>query len=718
MPSQSVIASIPIEYRQLRLLAKCYGIQTAYRDNDRQYHRASPEALVAILRGVGAPVETVDDVPEALRVYRQGIWQRGTEPVIVAWAGQSVAFDLRLPAAHMAGVVFCRLILETGQDQCWEQNLDDLPTAHVTEVEGMTYGRIRLSLPPSLPWGYHRLTIKTAHHQFKTLVIVAPQRAYTPKEARAQRDWGVFLPLYALHAERSWGAGDLTDLRTLAAWVADCGGGIVGTLPILASFLDEPFDPSPYAPVSRLVWNEMYIDVERVPGFDISGAFQTSTVTRALEHERQALRCAPFVDYRRLMACKRQVLESLSERFFTDLSDAHHEALQQFLMANPHVQAYARFRAVGERLRVPWPSWPTSLREGQLEAGDYDESSRRYHVFAQWTIHEQLNDVSRHCDAQDIRLYLDLPLGVHPHGYDVWHKPELFVRDTATGAPPDAFFSEGQNWGFPPLHPQAVRQQQYRYCIDYLRQQMRHTGVLRLDHVMGLHRLFAIPNGFDGTQGVYLRYAAEELYAILSLESHRHRVTLVGENLGTVPPYVNAAMARHCLQRMYVMPFETDPKPTKALHEVPTSSVASLNTHDLFPFAAYCQGLDIAYRCTQGLIDADDADQERRERIATIENLRRFFVHKGLLPEHATAPSMLLRACLTFLSISPAQMVLINLEDLWCETQPQNVPGTQDSFPNWQRKAHYNLEELAQRSEIRDILNAVNVLRRQGNLSC
>lgn len=604
------------------------------------------------------------------------------EPVIVAWDGQPVFLDLRLPAAEIVGTVFCRLTLETGQDQSWEQNLGDLPTAHLTDVEGVAYDRKRLSLPQGLPWGYHRLTLKTAHHSFKTLVIVAPPRAYAPKAAKAQRDWGVFLPLYALHAERSWGAGNLTDLQTFATWVAGWGGGVVGTLPILASFLGKPFDPSPYAPVSRLVWNELYIDVERVPGFDISGAFQTPAATRALDEERQALRGAPLVDYRRLMACKRQVLEELSERFFADLSDDRHAALQQFLISYPHVESYARFRAVGERLRTPWPDWPTALRDGRIEARDYDESNRRYHVFAQWLAHEQLNDLSRHCDAQDIRLYLDLPLGVHPHGYDVWHEPGLFVCGAATGAPPDAIFSGGQNWGFPPLHPQAIRQQKYRYCIDYLRQQMRHTGMLRLDHVMGLHRLFAIPNGFDGSQGVYLRYAAEEWYAILNLESHRHQVTLVGENLGTVPPYVNAAMDRHHLQRMYVMPFETDPEPTKALREAPASSVASLNTHDLFPFAAYCQGLDIAFRCSQGLIDADDADQERRERMATIENLRRFFVYKGLLPEHATAPSMLLRACLAFLSISSAQVVLVNLEDLWCETQPQNVPGMPDGFPN------------------------------------
>ncbi len=542
--------------------------------------------------------------------------------------------------------------METGQERRWEQRLDDLSTTLSANIEGVAYGRKRLPLPKPLPWGYHRLTLNIADHRLQALVIAAPLHAYTSDAAKAEHDWGVFLPLYALHTQHSWGAGDLSDLQTFATWVAERGGGIVGTLPILATFVS---DPSPYAPVSRLVWNEMYVDVERIPGFTANSRPETL----------DARRRAPLVDYQGLMACKRRVIEDLAERFFADPSDARHTALQQFLGSHPHVETYASFRAVGEHLCTPWPHWPTALRDGRIQAGDYDETSRRYHIFAQWMAHEQLNALSRHCTAQKIRLYLDLPLGVHPHGYDVWREPGLFVRDTSTGAPPDALFSGGQNWGFPPLHPQAIRQQEYRYCIDYLRHQMRHTGVLRLDHVMGLHRLFAIPQGFDGSQGVYLRYAAKELYAILSLESHRHQVTLVGENLGTVPPYVNAAMDRHRLQRMYVLPFETEPEPTRALRPAPAACVASLNTHDLFPFAAYCQGLDIAYRRARGFIDPDDADHEHRERMATIDNLRRFFVHKNLLPEHDTSPSMLLRACLAFLSLSPAQIVLINLEDLW-----------------------------------------------------
>ncbi len=605
----------------------------------------------------------------------------------------------------MGASVACQLTLETGHEQHWTLHPDDLPTVYVADVDGVPHGCKRIALPHPLPWGYHRLTLHAAgnrfHHHFETLVIAVPRRAYAPETAKAERDWGVFLPLYALHSQRSWGAGDLTDLQAFATQVAAHGGGIVGILPILPTFLS---DPSPYAPVSRLVWSEMYVDAARIPGFEAASE----------PPDIAALRRAPLVDYAGLMACKRRVLDHLAERFFADPSNPRHTALQQFLAQYPHVEAYAAFRAVGERLGTPWPTWPSALRDGHIQAGDYCESSWRYHIFAQWMAHEQLSTLSRHCAAQDIRLYLDLPLGVHPDGYDVWHAPRLFVRGTATGAPPDALAPQGQNWGFPPLNPQAIRQQAYGYCIAYLRQQMRHTGVLRLDHVMGLHRLFTIPQGFDSIQGVYLRYAAQELYAILSLESHHHQVTLVGENLGTVPPYVNAAMDRHRLQRMYVLPFETDPKPTKALRPAPAACIASLNTHDLFPFAAYCQGLDIAYRRDRGLTDPDDAERERHARTATIDTLHQFFVHKGILPEHDKTPTMLLRACLTFLSLSPAAMVLINLEDLWGETQPQNVPGTQDGFPNWQRKARYPLEEWAQHADICEVLHAINTLRRQG----
>jgi 4-alpha-glucanotransferase len=310
-----------------------------------------------------------------------------------------------------------------------------------------------------------------------------------------------------------------------------------------------------------------------------------------------------------------------------------------------------------------------------------------------------------------VHLYLDLPLGVHTHSYDVWREREAFVLEADGGAPPDGFFTKGQNWGFPPLHPDVIRQQGYRYVLAYLRHQLRHTGLLRIDHVMGLHRLFWVPKGMEAAQGVYVRYATEELYALLNVESHRHEVVLVGENLGTVPAYVNATMARRHLQRLYVVQYALTAETETALPQVLQHTVASMNTHDMPPFAAYAQGLDIDDRQQQTLLSVEEAAEEHQQRQAYLTALRGFLVQQGFLTSLKADTGAVLDACLAFLSASPAALVMLNLEDLWLETQPQNFPGTHTERPNWQSKTRYSLEEIRQLPEVLATLERVRQLR-------
>ena len=577
-------------------------------------------------------------------------------------------------------------------------------------VEGTAYLTKRLPLPGELPLGYHRLTLDTAEQRFEILLIVAPQRAYTFPDDATHREWGAFLPAYALHSERSWGSGDFSDLEALVAWLAELGGGVMATLPLLSTFLDAPFDRSPYAPASRLFWNEFYIDVTRAPGLEACAAAQALLGSAEIRTILADVQQAPFVDYRRQMALKRRVLEALAHWFFST-AVAQQADFQHFVTTHPAVEDYARFRAAGERQRLPWPAWPVPLRDGVLSPADYDEAARRYHLYVQWVAHTQLTTFAERSKAVGVKLYLDLPLGVHADSYDVWRERDIFVRDAATGAPPDTFFTKGQNWGFPPLHPDAIRQQGYRYVIAYIRHQLQHIGLLRIDHVMGLHRLFWIPHGMEARQGVYVHYAAEEFYAIVTLEAHRHQVCIVGENLGTVPAYVNTTMARHHLHRMYVAQYAITLAPHTALQPVTQHVVASLNTHDMPPFAAFWQGLDIADRVALGLLSQEDAHHDQQHRQALLEALQTFLQQQGLLTD--TNMAAVVKAFLAFLSTSPAQIVLVNLEDLWLETQPQNVPGTYNERPNWQRKARHRLEVLRHLPEVLTTLHTVNALRKQ-----
>lgn len=680
----------------LHALAGLYGVQTSYWDAMGRFIEASPESLLAVLRALEAPVETMADIPEALRERRQELAERVLEPVVVAWDGHSRGIDLRL-GSGARGSLACHLDLEGGERRGWVLDVESLPQSG----DGVR----RLTLPEPLPSGYHELRIENGRRPQETLVISAPSRAYSDRRAL----WGVFLPLYALRTDRNWGAGDFTDLEALAEWTAGLGGGVVATLPMLSAFLDEPCEPSPYAPASRLFWNELYLDPRRLPEMEECAATRRLIESPEFLREVEALRSAPRVDYPRLMALKRRVLEELARKFFSRSSERYDE-FDRFVRRKKDLEAYAAFRAVGDRRGETWQSWPERLREGTLAPADFDEEDYRYYLWTQWACEQQIGAMAKEARRRGPGLYLDLPLGAHGSAFDVWRERELFAQGAAAGAPPDAFFTKGQSWGFPPLHPERLREHGYDHLISCLRHHLEHAGLLRIDHIMQLHRLFWIPEGMDASGGVYVNYPAEELWAVMSVESHRHQAMIVGENLGTVPPEVNEAMDRHEILGMYVVQYELQPG-SQGLREPPAKSAASLNTHDMPTFRAFWESRDVDDLQRLGFFTEEQARAERERRAEIRRGMESGLPHDPGRGEEATCHAVLRRR-LEHLAASPARMVLINLEDLWGETEPQNVPGTSAERPNWQRKARLSLEEFSTKPEVLDTLRRVDELRK------
>ncbi|MEW6183338.1 MAG: 4-alpha-glucanotransferase [Bacillota bacterium] len=673
------------EYRLLRHLARLNRVEAGYRDYTNNRRQASPDALLAALRALGMPVDGMVDVPGVLREYKQAMWRRCLNPVVIAWDKEPARLELRLPAAHTDVTVTCRLSPEKGKTRSWNCRLSHLPVLRGAVVEGVGYVIRALTLP-KLPFGYHRFSLALPGRTCETLVIAAPRQACFLPGGNGLI-WGVFSPVYALRSGKSWGAGDLTDLRNLQRWVQTLGGGFVATLPLLSAFLDEPFDPSPYAPVSRLFWNEFYLDVAAIPEIRHCAPAREIIESAPLQADAASLRETADADYRRGMTLKRSVLERLARWHFSG-PPRRQAALERWVSEYPAVQDYARFRAATEQRRAGWPSWPERMRKGVIQEGEYDPEVERYHLFVQWLAYRQFKALSME-KRRGPGLYLDFPLGVHGAGYDVWRERSVFALNASTGAPPDNLFTGGQDWGFPPFHPERLREQGYRYYIDCLRHHFRHAGILRLDHVMGLHHLFWIPSGLPAQEGVYVRYHSEEFYAILALESSRYRTIIVGEDLGTVPRYVRAAMFRHRLLTMYVLPFEfTDDR--KALRPVPARAIASLNTHDMPPFAAFWESLDAESRSA----------------------LFAFLNEKGLLEAPTDDAAAVLKACLFYLAASPAPILMVNLEDLWLERAPQNIPGTGADAPNWRRKVLYALDEFARMPEVSAILREISRLRK------
>jgi 4-alpha-glucanotransferase len=579
----------------------------------------------------------------------------------------------------------------------------------------------------------------------------------------AAREWGVFLPLYALRREEGdLGVGDLSGLEELGRWVGELGGSTVATLPLLAAFLGDgsledrgPFEPSPYAPASRLFWNELWVDPRRLPEFADSAEARRLLDSPGFAAEAARLASGRHVDYRGAYALRRRVLEALAETFFTVAPAARRAELDDLLARRPELADYAAFRAVGEARGESWHAWPEPLRSGEIPDGAVDETARRFHLYAQLAAEGQLAEVGRALAAGDPGrrgggggLYLDLPLGVHSDSYDAWRHRELFATAVSAGAPPDAFFTRGQDWGFHPIHPERSREEGHAHWIAVVRHHLAHAGWLRIDHVMQLHRLWWVPRGLEATDGAYVRYPAEEMTAVLTLESHRARARVVGENLGTVPASVNRALERHGIARMFVLPFEIDRGAAAAgLHRpAGADTVASVGTHDMPTFRAWWAAADVADRVDLGLLDEAGAAEEERRRAAEREVWRRGLARSGhLAPPAAGAASAasdtpdtpdtrdasdirdtrdspddapeVLSAALASLGASDAALVLVNLEDLWGEVEPQNTPGTSSERPNWRRRAALTLAQMRSDRRVTETLARLDRARRRGGAS-
>lgn len=690
----------------LQELARLSGLETEFYDGLGVYRQPPDEIVLKILQSLGAELESVDDAGDALRRHGERVGSLLVQPVIVRWGSSPLLLDLQAPASF-AGHLHLSIDLEEGGHLHFEVHWHDLPVEGEHQTLGGLFQKRRWAIEAEIPFGYHTGHVELGGTQSSFFIFSAPNVAYAGNHE--ERLWGAFIPVYSLHSRRSWGAGDLTDLTEFSNWLADNGGRFIGTLPLFASFLDRPLDPSPYAPVSRLFWNEFYVDPQVAPEWGQSAEARALFDSVDIREEISRLRSSRLVDYRTQMRLKRVILEELARTFF-GTGGRQSEGFQAFLNQSSQVEDYAAFRATHEAHGVPWHQWEARPQSGTLLPGDYDPACFEYHLYAQWLVQQQFNAYRASAKARQLGLYLDLPLGVHPDGYDAWRDRESFAQNVSGGAPPDGFFTGGQNWGFRPLHPERCRHLGYSYFRKTLTCLLQNTDMIRIDHAMSLQRLYWVPFSAEASDGVYVNYSSEELFAILVIESHRKKCVLIGEDLGTVPPNLRERMDRHGVNRMYVGQFESSAYNWPPANPAPTPVVASLNTHDTPSSYAFFRGMDIDQRHAMGLLTAEAREQQKEERLRMVEALQRFFGNEGALEEEETLAS-LLRSWLLFLAKSPARFVQVNLEDLWLEPQPQNVPGTGPEKPNWKLKTRLSIESFIGDQGIADTFRAIDTGR-------
>jgi len=700
----------------LRLLARLCGLELSYRDVFGKRRCPPTAAVIATLRALGIELDGAGDIERALAERRRSRWLSPCEPVSVMRGGAG-ALRLRLARGDADTRLHGEIVTEQGERRPWETSLGELAPLAGGEVDGNAFVVKHVPLPDDLPHGYHHGRFEIAGASLETLIIAAPGASAAPPDAPGASGWGGFLPLYALRSGDDWGVGHYRALASLGRHLAAHGADKVATLPLLPTD-NEAAAPSPYSPLSRLFWNELYLDLSAVPEVTSCASWQSLTGAPEARRRLAELRAADLVRYAEIAALKRSLLGEAAASFFATCDARRRADLDRFVERRPEVDSFARFRALRQAEGRPWNEWPARLRDGDVSDGDIDSDVYRAHLFAQWLAQQQLGEVADELSGLGMSLCLDLPLGVPHDSFDTWRYRDRFVSGASAGAPPDTFFRHGQSWGLSPLHPQRSRERGHDYLRACLRHHLRFAGTLRIDHVMALHRLYWVPDGFAADEGVYVRYPAAELWAIVALEAQRHDAAIVGEDLGTVPSAVRRAMRRHGAQRIFVVQSEVVNDRTPCLPAPAADSSACMNTHDMPTFAAWVRGDDLADLGELGFFDPRIVAEERERRAAARGALTAFLQHGGWLAEVGDATVgppdtyALLRACLRFLADSEATDVLINLEDLWLEERPQNVPGTRHERPNWQRRARYTIDEMMALPQVSEALDEIAARRR------
>ncbi len=539
----------------------------------------------------------------------------------------------------------------------------DRPSVLTTEDGGTVPLEAGEHLPADLDLGYHTLVDKETGDE-RTLVV-SPGTCLLPANAPT---WGWTAQLYAARSRRSWGIGDLGDLARLTAWAGrELGAGLVLINPLHAAVPLVPQDASPYYPSSRRFRNPLYLRVEDVPGADALGSDldELAAKGRAFNDDRRIDRNAVF-------ELKMEALRGIWSGFERD------PAFDRWCEdGGPALDAYATFCVLSEEHGRPWPRWPEGLRHPDSpDVAAFRERHRRrvdFHRWLQWLIDGQLQEASR-----ELPVVHDLAVGFDPDGADGWEWQDVVAHGMSVGAPPDEFNTRGQDWGLPPFDPWRLRAAAYRPFVETVGAAFRHAGGLRLDHVMGLFRLFWVPHGASARDGTYVRYPSADLLDIVALESHRASAYVVGEDLGTVEAEVREEMAARDMLSYRLLWFE-DQHPS----QFPERALAAVTTHDLPTVAGLWTGSDLEAQREAGMEPNEEGTAALRSRVGDLA---------GVGPE--APPDEVVAGTYGALGEAPSLLLAATLEDGLAVEERPNMPGTTDEWPNWSIALPLPLEEL------------------------
>lgn len=588
---------------------------------------------------------------------------------------------------------------------------------------------------PQLACGYYTLSAETGGKSCFVRLIVAPESVYQPKLlANGGRMNGLTMHLYSLRSERNWGIGDFTDLLNLMKYAAEKKLDFVGINPLHALFTSKPAFASPYSPSSREWLNPIYLDVEKVGAFTYNEQLKNWLAQPKIRQRIAALRITETVTYTAVWACKRDALHMAFNAFEQDTCEAaenERAAFEAFVLEKGKaLQGFGLFEALDQYYSRPgqvgWQSWPSEFHQPDGEAVEKfarsHEREIRFYMWLQWLCAEQLREVNQAAAEYGVKLgiYGDLAVGVARGSADTWLNRQDYCMDLSVGAPPDPLGPTGQNWDLPPLNPLMLKHTGYEKFAHLLRENMRLYGVLRIDHVMALCRLWWVLNGKTADFGVYVHYDAEVMFAILALESRRNRCVIIGEDLGTVPDEARHLLNRYQVFSYKVMYFSKGWNGFQLPEEYPEQAITVISTHDVAPLAGYWTGKDLDTMFKLGTLPDAAAfqtalDEREHDKADLLDKLKETGCLGADVQMPAKADETLLAALHKYGALSRSKLYAVQLENLLGVIDNLNVPGVTEGYPNWAQKMPVSLEDFLQHRLMGGQLAIIDEVRMKTN---
>lgn len=696
---------------RLRYLADLNGVSTFFWDWSGKHRQISSSTLLRVLQQLEVPVSAESDraaLEAAIEWTDRQPWLQTLPDCLVVRRGDFREVPVHLPHGH--GVRL--LVVLEGDGEVELEQLDRWVPPH--EVDGRLIGRATFEIPGDLPLGYHHLRAEISMGTEVDVVVrpfyVVPQRLESPALAMGGRFWGVNAQAYSVRSRGSWGVGDSEDLADLTAICADEGANFILINPLHAAEPVSPIEESPYLPVSRRWLNVLYIRPEVIPEYAELGPRQIARI----EQERQEAVDAPgnrggSLNRDQSWESKRRALEAI----FPVPRSIHREAEYRAFLARggEDLRRFALWCSLAEH-------YGTTILPEEVETGPETPESVRlaeelasrieFHSWCQWIAATQCRTPQRVAEALGMKIGImsDLAVGVHGYGAEFWANRENFAADVSVGAPPDMYSQTGQNWSQPPWNPRVLERTGFAPLRDVLRATMALSGAIRIDHILGLFRLWWIPSGETADQGAYVSFNHEAMVGVVLLEAYRHGCVVIGEDLGTVEPWVRTYLADRGIMGTSVLWFEKDhsgwPLPADQYR---SQVLATVNTHDLPPTAGYMEGIHTTLRERLGLL-VESVEQVQRIDREEQERMLARLIEWGLASE-ASSPQEVLEALHRYICRTPSRLVAAALVDAVGEKQPQNLPGTHHEYPNWRIPLSDSegkpiwIEELAEREDMR-----------------